>query len=473
MKPIPILGIGLQSKSSNVTAQSRVNCYMDNSDDKNAVVAIGRPGLKSYYELVDKYEIRAMYVYQDELWFIVDSFVYKLFYSSGEIVTTLVGNTQYSTGPAEIDSNGLQIIITDNGRYVYTYTLATSTFAAMTDVDYPYASTESYQSVCFLDSYILANKPGTPQFQWSASYDAKSWDALDIATAESHPDKVVRIVSQGGYAYIFGTDSIEFFSTDSNGLSVIKGLTVSGGLAAVQSAAKVSSGVMCLTSIKNGVSQISLVTPGKITKVSTNDLDTIINAYSDINDATGFSYVMNGHEFYQINFTAGNQSWLYDLTMGLWSEIRSNGGRHYANEAVKFYNKIYVSDYRNNGKIYSLDDTINNDDGDLIEFELTSKHIFNGLEKVSIKSLQIDAETGLLTDEGIHQNSQMIIGISKDNGKTFNESFSSMDVSMGSPGETTTRCRKNRLGVARDWVFRIRISDRIKRVVLGAYVELN
>lgn len=463
---------------------------MDNSDDKNTVVAIGRPGLKINYEfdmsvypglpagvqglppiyfLATSPVTRAMYVVNDDLYVVSHSTVWKAsLNSSGNLIFSFVGSLHFNTGPCEIESNGFQVIITDNGKYIFIYTLATSTFAAMTDADYPYATTESYQSVCFLDSYILANKPGTPQFQWSASYDATSWDALDIATAESNPDKIVRIVTNAGYAYIFGTNSTEFFSTDFNGLSVIKGLTVSVGLAAVQSVSKVASGIMCLTTITNGVSQVSLVTPGQITKVSTNDLDTIINAYPDITDATGFSYVMNGHEFYQINFTAANKSWLYDLTMGLWSQVKSDNGRHFSEISAKFLNKTFTSDYRN-GKIYFLDETINNDDGDLIEFELTSKHIFNGLEKVSIKSLQIDAETGLYPDTGNHEDSQMMISVSKDNGKSFVESF----VSMGFPGETKKRCRKNRLGMARDWVFKIKITDRIKRVVLGAYVEIN
>ncbi len=474
MKPIPILGIGLQSKSSNVTSQSRVNCYMDNSDDKNTVVAIGRPGLRSNINFGAGAKIRAMHIMASTgvLWIIVDDILYSAVEIAGTISSTYRGTIHYNHGFAEIDDNGLQIIITDNGQYIYTYTLATSTFAAMTDVDFPYSSTldfPNYQSVVYLDSYIIANKPYTNQFQWSASYNATAWDALDIVSAESNPDNIVRIISQGGYAYVFGTDSTEFFNTDSTGLSVIKGLTISAGLAAIQSVAKVADGVICLTSIKNGVSQISLVTPGRITKVSTNDLDTIINAYYDISDATGFSYVMNGHEFYQINFTIGNQSWLYDLTMGLWTQLKSGSDRHYGQRGIKLNNHIYTDDYRNNGRVYYLDDTINNDNGTSINFELTSKHIFNGLEKVSIKEIQIDAETGMLADSGGTITPDMSLLVSKDNGKTFTTSV----LSMGASGDYTKRIRKNRLGVARDWVFRLIITAAVKRVILGAYVELD
>lgn len=469
MKQIPILGVGLQSKSSNVTAQSRINCYMDNSDDKNLIVAIGTPGLSLNKEFGSGSIIRALHVNGDKLYLVVDGNAYSAVEIAGVITTTLLGSVHYSTGYAEIDSNGLQIIITDNGKFVFTYTIASNTYAAMTDVDFPFAAVPQYQSVCFLDSFILANKPGTPRIQWSTSFDATAWDAADIATSESHPDNAIRTVAQGGYAYVFGTESIEFFSSDITGFSVIKGLTLSHGLSAVLSVSKVSEGVICLTSNRNGTSQISIVSPGNITKVSTSDIDSIINDYANISDATAFSYVLNGHEFYQINFTSGDQSWLYDLNMKLWSQLKSAKGRHFAEHGAKLNNHFYVSDYRNNGRLYLLDESINNDNGELIEFELTSKHIFDNLEKVSIKSLQIDAETGLLPDTGLYQNSQMIVGVSKDNGKTFSESF----VSMGFPGEHKTRCRKNRLGMAPDWGFRIRITDRIKRVVLGAYIDLN
>jgi hypothetical protein len=475
MKPIPILGVGLQSKSSNITAQSRVNCYMDSSDDKNTVVAIGRPGLKLNIAFVDGVLIRAMHIAQGQLWLVADKNVYVVeslpsaVEIPGIIAATFKGSLHFSDGYVEIDDNGLEVIITDNGQYIYTYNLSTSVFTLVTDVDYPYSATRAYQSVCFLDSYILANKPGTAQVQWSSSYDARTWDALDVASAESHPDKVIRVVAQGGYAYVFGTDSVEFWSSDVSGFSAIKGLTLSNGLAAIKSVAKMSDGIGCLTANPNGTSQVSIVRPGNITKISTTDLDSIINDYPDISDATGFSFVLNGHEFYQINFLSGNQSWFYDLTMGIWSEIRSESGRYIGEYAAKLNNRTYVSDYRDNGRIYYLDETINTDNGEEIEFELTSKHVFNGLEKVSIGALQVDAETGILPDDGTYQNSQIMIGISKDNGKTFRESF----VSMGYPGEVNTRCRKNRLGMARDWVFKIRITDKIKRVVLGAYVELN
>jgi hypothetical protein len=99
-----------------------------------------------------------------------------------------------------------------------------------------------------------------------------------------------------------------------------------------------------------------------------------INQYSTVSDATAFSYMLNGHPFYQINFPTAGASWLYDGQTGVWSELQSDTGRHRANIATLFLGKTYCTDYAN-GKIYKLDPTVYTDNGTAIPREIISRHL--------------------------------------------------------------------------------------------------
>ena len=60
-----------------------------------------------------------------------------------------------------------------------------------------------------------------------------------------------------------------------------------------------------------------------------------------------------------------------------------------------------------------------------------------------------------------------MLQVSKDGGKTWG---AERWMDMGALGDYKARAKWNRLGMARNWTFRLKISDPVKRVVLGAYV---
>lgn len=63
---------------------------------------------------------------------------------------------------------------------------------------------------------------------------------------------------------------------------------------------------------------------------------------------------------------------------------------------------------------------------------------------------------------------QMVIDWSDDHGRTWSNGRT---VSMGKVGEYSVRCKAWRLGHARDRVYRVTISDPVKRVILSAELE--
>jgi len=58
--------------------------------------------------------------------------------------------------------------------------------------------------------------------------------------------------------------------------------------------------------------------------------------------------------------------------------------------------------------------------------------------------------------------------------KDYGFSFTSVGYrSVGKVGEYTTRVRWQALGAARDWVFKLRITDPVKRVITGASADIS
>ncbi len=460
-KPIPILGVGTKSRSNNVTAQRRLNCYIDESDDKSTMVAYGLPGLTGWF-YSGAAPIRGFYALGDYVYIVTNNSVSRI--NINTAVQTVLGTIGTSTGLVDIADNGLQVMFVD-GSKGYIFTLATLVFVQITDVDFPVAP----GSVVFQDSFFIVNDTNTNRYQWSASYNGLAWNALDVAAKESFPDNLVRVSSNSGLLYLFGEHSTEVASGNPNTGSYerITGLTVEHGLVSKQSLAKIQDQLIFLSINRRGECAVSMLSGGTVNKVSTSDIDDILNSYTTISNATGFSYTLNGHEMYQINFPTHNQSWLFDSKTQLWSEVASNHSRHLAERASVFDNHTYVTSYVD-GWIYLLDKTAYTDNGQTITFELIGKHIFNNLERFAINELQIDCETGgTLIATGQGSNPQMMIGISKDGGRNWSESF----VTMGKIGEYRARARRYRLGTSRDWIFRIRITDPIKRVVIGAYID--
>ncbi|MFA5127296.1 MAG: packaged DNA stabilization protein [Patescibacteria group bacterium] len=460
-KPIPILGLGAQSRSNSVTAQRRLNCYVDQSDDKGSIVAYGLPGLTGWF-YSGASPIRGIYPLGDYIYIVTNNSVSRI--NINTMVQTVLGTISTSTGFVSIADNGLQVMFVD-GSNGYIFTLATLAFVQITDVDFPVAPV----TVVFQDSFFIVNDGGTKRVQWSSSYNGLAWNALDVIAKESFSDNVVRVASNGGYLYLLGENSVEAAAGNpaTGAYQRISGLTVEHGLAAVQSLAKINDQLCFLSVNRRGECAVSILSGGSISHVSTSDIDNILNSYTTVSNATAFSYSLNGHEMYQINFPTANASWLYDATMQIWSEVESGGGRHLADRAAMVINSAYVASYTD-GWIYFLDKNSYSDNGQAIAFELVGKHLFNNLERIALKEIQIDCETGgTLLASGQGSDPQINIGISNDGGRTWRDSF----VTMGKIGEYTARARRYRLGTARDWMFRIRITDPVKRVITGAYVD--
>jgi hypothetical protein len=464
-KRYPLFGLGLQGRSSNVTAQRRLNIFVDFTpeDDKTRVTAYGTPGLDLFVDFGDTpargvYTVgNFMYVVHRGVFWEVNNAGVKV--NRGTLLTT--------TGRVGMVDNGSVIQVVD-GSYGYTYDLATNAFTRITDPDFVAGYTNAWQ-----DGWFIKDRAGSAvRAEWNRfdiSADGSAYDALDYAAAEANPDSILRVFTDHGELILFGENTLEFWGNSGAQdfpFGRLGSAVVEWGLAARWTVTKFANSLMFLAKNKLGQVQVVRLDGYNATPVSDPALEYIINGYSSVSDATAFSYLLNGHLMYQINFPTAGKSWLYDGTSNLWSELQSNGGRHLGEIGALYLNGFYVSDYAT-GKIYRINADSYTDNGTAIKRLIASRHVYGG-DYVFISEMWADFETGVGLTTGQGNDPQVMLRISKDNGHTWGNE---MWRSLGAIGKYITRARWLRLGRSRDWVFELSTTDPVKFVLTGAFMS--
>jgi len=122
MDPIPMLGLGVQSGFPSVTAQERLNCYLEPQKDgeKTRVVAYGTPGLELFVNLGDA-AVRASLTF-GTINYVIQGGTFKRVNNAG--VATQLGLLGTSSGRADMACNGQQIILVDGTSTGYIYEIA-------------------------------------------------------------------------------------------------------------------------------------------------------------------------------------------------------------------------------------------------------------------------------------------------------------------------------------------------------------
>jgi len=460
LNPVPLFGLGNQGKSPNVDAQKRLNLYVEVQQDgeKGGLTMYPTPGLVTFASL-GAFPARGLYERSDALYAVAYNILYKIL-PSGAIST--LGTINTYSGRVAMADNGTQLIIVD-GSFGYIYNFNTLALTQITDPDFPGADT-----VTFFGGRFIVNKPASGQFWISDLYDGTSWNALNFATAESDPDNIVRVMADGGYLIIYGTRTTELWGDIGAAdfpYGRVGSTTIEWGLAARWSLVKFMDSLIFLRKNRLGQVQVCVQDGMSSAPVSTPELDSVISAYANVSDATGFAYMLGGHPMYQINFPTANASWLYDGQSKSWSKLQySTGGRHRGEIQAQMLGNIYVSDYAN-GKIYQVKPDTYTDDGVGIVREFITRHQTRG-DFSSISQMWLEMEAGVGLQLGQGSAPQIMMQISRDGGHEWGaENWAN----IGAVGKYKVRAVWNRLGAARDWLFKFRVTDPVKTVFIAAW----
>lgn len=461
----PLFGIGMQGKSPVVTAKLLTNFYVDfrPKGEASQVVAHGFPGMNLFIDLGVNGIRGILPIEQVDLLYVEHNSSFWEVNNAGTTVSR--GTLSTSSGNVEMAHNGSVMLIVD-GTYGYTYTAASTTFAQITDTDFP----ANPISVTWTGGYFVV---GFASGRFYVSTDGISWDALDFANAESNPDALIKVMENQGQLVLFGDISAEFWAQSESSdfpFAKILNADTEWGLAARSSAVKFDNGIAFLCKNRQGSVSVGKLSGYSVKIISTPDMDTIINEYAVTSDATGYAYMHGGHAMYQINFPSAGYSWNYDGMTGFWSKRKSSGlTRHVGAFSAQFLGRTIIADY-GAGKLYEVDDDAYTEDGDTIEGEIVGEHLENEMSRLTLSNVRIDMETGVGTTTGQGVDPQIMLQLSRDGGRSWGiERWRS----FGKIGEYTKRVEWRRNGTARKWTMKLRITDPVKRTIIGCYVNPN
>lgn len=414
--------------------------------------------------------------------------LYKVTYNTGTSSweSSEEGTFETSTGivrAASISLNlGLTVFVDGTNSYIWQrYDSGGGIIVEEFDnfAGYGYPSVEYANHVVYLDGYFIFSALNSNEFNVS-EINSLNIDPLSFASAEGDPDNIVGIISNSRDLWLFGERSTEVWANTGNAdfpFERVSNGFLEKGCVAAGSIAKLDGNVFWLGRDSSGQGIVYTGRGLSANRISTHAVETAIQGYSDISTAQAYTYQSGGHSFYVLNFAEG--TWVYDLMTNLWHErAYTNEGvleRHRANfcQFLPEFGFHMLGDYSST-KIYRFNDDVYTDDGDAITRLRTAPHVSSNLKNVFHKSFQLDMETGVGTESGQGSDPQVVMDYSNDGGHTWSdEAWASAGQNMGGVGEYKTRVIWRRLGMARDRVYRVKITDPVKVALIGAELDVQ
>ena len=305
------------------------------------------------------------------------------------------------------------------------------------------------------------------------------------ATAESSSDNIQTIASIHGELWLVGTQTTEVWASVSNTTGFpfqrLNGGIINNGTVARNSVNTNGSNIFWLGSSAQGHGQVWMSDGYQPTKISTPAIDYMIEAIdSVIEDAIGWCYTQEGHNFYILSFPTANRTFCFDLASqewherGYWNDPLGQFDCHRAYTSAFCFDKVYVGD-RELGKIYELSLDTYTDDGAIVRRVRTGSHIHEDRKRVSFKSFELDVERGQgldgqTSDYGTGKDPQVMLQWSDDGGMTWGNEYWK---SLGKIGEYKKRIIWHRLGMSRDRMFRVTTSDPTKIILVDARADMT
>ena len=410
-------------------------------------------------------------------------------------------------------SGGTGTYTVSNSQNISSETMYALNFTQIPTTDGAFSGGNTVDTV---DNYFVYNRPNTQQ--WGSS-DALSpiSQGLSFSSKDGSPDNLVSLIVDHREVYLLGETSSEVW-IDVGAFPFpyqrIPGTSTQHGIAAQFSMARLGNSFAYVSRNSRGQGMIVQMNGYLPTRISTHAVEsTLANQYID--DAVAWTYQLEGHECYVVSFPTLNLTWVYDSTTTMWHKwlYVTNGnvyGRHRGNCSAVFQGLVLCGDYAN-GKIYELDRTNYTDDGQPIRRLRRAPHLVADLQRQFFDELQLQFQPGVgttgfsvvmpttyisnpyyiggtatltigPTDVFIIGNGSKINPIdtttypqamlrwSNDGGSTWSREYW---VTIGQLGKYKNRAIWRRLGMARDRVYEVVITDPVKAVIVSANLKAS
>lgn len=468
MKPLKgFVGPAYTAPSLSVNHQRCINFLLeiDQNQAKTPIALYGVPGL-SLLSTLGPGAVKGLIEVNGELYAAVGQAFGRV---NPDWTFTALGS--YSgTDRVTLVDNGLQILVID-GLSGFVYTIASGLWTQITDPGFVYGATQA----TYQDGYGIVALPDSQQFGISGLYDFLSWDAIDFASAEGLPDDVSTVISNHRVLHVFGTGTTELWFNGGDGtfpFQRIDGAFYEIGCSAPYSATIADDSVFWLGNNLQGALAVYRMQGQTPQRISTVALENEIAEYPDVSDAFGIGLDIRRHPIYMLVFPTANKTWCYDAHSSSWFEWLEWSGpdfnRYRLNCFAKAFGKLLVGDYRD-GRMYEMSFDVYSNAGDTIRSLRMSPYIWKNGDRLFHSRLELLMEAGTGLIEGQGSDPQVMLRWSND-GYTWSNEVSR---GFGAMGEYSKRVIFTRLGSARNRMYEVSITDPVKRVILGAFAEVE
>lgn len=478
MKPVPFLGTGMAGKSLQVTAQRKLNVYLEQRPDGDKgvkLVAFGTPGMVKKFQVSPSITapVRALFGTPLNLYTVAGAVFYQLSATGTALFSGPIGT---AAGLVEMAYNPTQLVFVDgNQGYLYT-----GSALSVIPASFPAGA----NTITYVSTFFVAEEPGTQNFWVSNEGDGSTWGGTAFAAASQYSDNILAVDNALGNLVIFSQAHMEFWQdvgSTPQPFAPILSATNEWGLAAIGSRVHLNQSIYFLAVTRSGQVQVCQLQGYAVTAVSSSDVEAIINdpvAFPVTSDAVGLSYQVDKHAFYQLTFPTADRTFLFDTSTGLWSEAQSGltqkyATRHLANLSTVYGGQTLLADSVSSN-IYSMQSTAFTDNGATLLREIVTRHAVEGWNEMTVDELFIDMELGQgPTKLSGGREPEIMLQVSRDSAHTWEtEQWHPLGYG-GDFGAHGTRLAWQRLGGARVMTFRLRMTDPYKFVLVGGALSVR
>ena len=391
----------------------------------------------------------------------------------GSTVTAQTIITALGTG-----TGGIGTYTINNSQTVTSRTMYALNWTVLPSSDGAFTGGETCDIV---DNYFVYNRPSSQQFGASGVLSPIS-GTTSFSSKDGSPDNLVALIVDHREVYLMGEASSEVW-TDVGSVPFpfqrIPGTNTQHGIAAKFSLARFGDSFAYVSRNNRGQAQIMQMKGYVPTRISNHAVEnSLANQYVD--DAIAWTYQLEGHECYVVSFPTLELTWAFDLASGMWHKwlyTENNGTytRHRGNCCAVFQGLVLVGDYED-GSIYSLDKNNYTDNGQHTRRLRRAPHLVADFQRQYFDELQIQFQPGVgltgittpLNSAVVGADPQAMLRWSNDGGSTWSNEYWT---SIGLIGKYKNRAIWRRLGMARDRVFEVVVSDPINAVIISANLK--
>lgn len=480
MSRVPLLGGAYRDRSPIASAQETINLYMEKNTNAQApsqTTYYQTPGTTLFGEPDQPNKSRCCYrTTLGTAYEVVGTRVYAVAINGAMV---FVGAIPDRASQVIMSDNGLIVILVD-GVQGWAINLADNSFTEIIDPAFYGAD-----YVLFLNTFFVFNRPKTNQFYISLSMinyaqivAMTAFDPLDIAAKSGAADPILAIATVHAELWLIGvltteiwigTGAADFF------FQQVQGSFIDHGCGAQFSVACTDVVVFWLMQDRQGQFQIMKGAGYTVENIATSYLTDQMEQMETVADVVAGIFQQENHAFYVMNFITANITFAYDLTTNewiRWSWLDENGNinRHRAQCFMFFDNQNIIGDWET-GKLYILDPEVYTDFGGPILRRKTFLHMVGqDYERVIYNSFDADIEVATNAIDDPNLEPMMTLSWSDDRGRTYGNG---VQQGFGLQGQYLTTMSWNRLGMARDRVFKLEWSAAIKTSLLGGFADVK